>query len=38
MGRINFGDGMINEKKGIITDIIYDGKVLTNWTAESIPL
>ncbi|SDT15442.1 beta-galactosidase [Mucilaginibacter mallensis] len=37
MGRINFGPYLLNNKKGITENVMFDGKEVYNWTMYSFP-
>ncbi|RZJ76629.1 MAG: beta-galactosidase [Flavobacterium sp.] len=38
MGRINFGPNLLKNKKGIIGDVTFGGKILKGWTMYGLPL
>lgn len=37
MGRINFGPNLLKNKKGIVGEVTFGGKVLKSWTMFSLP-
>lgn len=38
MGRVNFGKELVDERKGIITDVLWNDQTLTNWEMYRLPL
>jgi beta-galactosidase len=38
MGRINFGARLVDDRKGIVGPVTFDGKQLTGWQTYSLPM